>query len=261
MAFHFKTDAAGLPVAFDPTDKAVMDPAGTDPVSGVSAGYTQYAGNVDARLDWTVGRNGVPFHDWGTYLTTWQRDRTAGPFAGKKIMIRQSQVAASHDASIWFNAGGTSLNIHLIRFSDVKLMLAEADIEGNDLAGATKQVNDVRTRAGTGTVVPFPATLGTPKTGAYPGDFADQATARDAVRLERMLELGMEGQRFFDLVRWGTAATELNAFYTYEDAIPYQTFGDLTPKPTYVSDNQHNYYALPQKEIDLSHGLITQPAP
>ena len=48
-------------------------------------------------------------------------------------MIRQSQVDATHDASIWFVGGGTALNMNLIRFSDVILMAAEAEIEAGGL--------------------------------------------------------------------------------------------------------------------------------
>ncbi|MEO8110891.1 MAG: RagB/SusD family nutrient uptake outer membrane protein [Ginsengibacter sp.] len=251
----FKTDASGLPVA-NPQDKIVLDPDGTDPITGSSAGYTQYSGNVDTRLDWTVGRNGVPFLDWGTALTSWQRDRTAGPFLGKKIMIRQSQIGAVHDASVWFSSGGTALNINLIRFSDVLLLLAEAEIESGSLQTAFDLINMVRTRAQNTRKVVFPATLGTPVTKPYAAPFADQTAARSAVRLERLLELGMEGQRFFDLIRWGTAPTALNAFYGYESAIPYQQFGDLAPKPTFNGGPQQDYYAIPQQQIDLSHGLI-----
>ncbi len=255
---QFKTDASGLPVPFGSAENnVVMDPAGTSSATGAAPGYTQYAGNVDVRLDWTVGRNGVPFLDWGTFLTTWRRDPTAGPFCGKKIMIRQSQVATSHDASIWFVSGGNALNIHLLRFSDILLLDAEAAIEANDLITPFMIVNMVRTRAGTSEKVVFPAIYGVPVTNAYVVPFASQDEARTAVRLERLLELGMEGHRFFDLVRWGIAATDLTNFYNYESAIPYQTNGDLTPKPTYTSANQ-DYYAIPQQQIDLSHGLITQ---
>src|SRR5450432_2390588 len=254
---QFKTDVNGLP-DLNPQNKIVLDPTGTDPVSGTAAGYTQYAGNVDTRLDWTVGRNGVPFHDWGTYLTTWQRDRSDGPFAGKKIMIRQSQIAATHDASIWFSSGGTALNIHLIRFSDVLLMLAEADIETSDIQGGFDNINLVRARGQGTRLVVFRATMGTPLTKPYTTLFPSQDAARAAMRLERLLELGMEGQRFFDKVRWGTATAELNAFYTYESSIPYTLNGDLIQPvvPVYTSDAKHDYYAIPQKEIDLSHGLI-----
>lgn len=241
----FKTDANGLPVA-NPQNTVVLDPAGM-------AGYTQYNGNVDTRLDWTIGRNGVPYHDWGTFQTTWRRDVSAGPFANKKTVIRQSQVGATHDASIWFSAGGVALNMNLIRFSDVILMAAEAEIEAGSLATAQTLINRVRNRAKNTSVVSFPNTFGTPRTEPYTAAFANQDAARAAVRLERTLELGLEGWRFFDLVRWGIAATELNAYYTYESAMPYQVI--LVPKPTYASPAQ-DYYPVPQQQIDLSNGFI-----
>jgi hypothetical protein len=245
---QFKTDAAGIPVA-NPQNTVVMDPF-------AQAGLTQYSANVDVRLDWTIGRDGVPFHDWGTYLTTWPRDRSAGPFAGKKTMIRQSQVGATHDASIWFVGGGTALNLNLIRFSDVVLLLAEAEVEaaGGSLVNAFTLVNRVRSRAQTSRIVVFPAAKGTPFTRPYTVAFASQAVARAAVRLERLLELGMEGHRFFDLVRWGAAATELQAYYDYESPMPYQVL--LKPKPTYSAPGD-DYYPVPQRQIDLSNGFLT----
>jgi len=243
---QFKTTAAGIPAA-SPQNLQLMDVYG-------EPGATRYTGNVDVRLDWTVGRDQVPFHDWGTYLTTWPRDRSAGPYAGKKTMIRQSQVASTHDASIWFVGGGTALNLNLIRFSDVILMAAEAEIETNGLAAAFTLINRVRTRAANSRKVVFDPTIaGTPLTAPYTVAFATQAEARTAVRLERALELGMEGWRFFDLVRWGIAATELNAYYNYESPMNYQVI--LKPKPTYASPGM-DYYPVPQQQIDLSHGFI-----
>lgn len=254
---QFKTTALGVPVA-SPQNTQVMDPLGTAPGSGGQAGYSQYAGNVDTRLDWTVGRNGVPFYDWGTVATGWQRDATAGPFLGKKIMIRQSQVGTYHDASVWFSSGGTALNINFIRFSDVILLLAEAEIEapGGSLATAFTLVNRVRTRAQNTRVVAFPATFGVPFTRPYTVPFATQAEARAAVRLERGLELGMEGHRFFDLLRWGIASTELAAYWNYESALTYQVNGgDLTPKPAYTA-TKSDYASIPQRQIDLSNGFL-----
>jgi starch-binding outer membrane protein, SusD/RagB family len=237
----FKTDANGLPVA-NPNNTQLLDPAS-------QAGFTQYSGNVDTRLDWTIGRNGIPYHDWGTFLTSWQRDPSCGPFGAKKTCIRQSQVGATHDASIWYSAGGTGLNLNLIRFSDVILMAAE--IEAGSLLTAFNYINRVRTRAKNSDIVPGAAA----KTEPYAVVFANQTDARTALRLERSLELGMEGWTFFDLVRWGIATTELNAYYTYEGAMPYQVLLK-NPVPTFNA-TQNSYYALPQVQIDLSRGTLT----
>jgi len=245
FANQFKTTAAGLPDPA-PNNTVVYDPFG-------QTGFTKYAGNVDPRLDWTIGRDKVPFHDWGTYLTTWPRDRSAGPYAGKKIMIRQDQVAGTHDASIWFVGGGTALNMNLIRFADVLLWAAEAEIEAGSLTTAFNLINRVRNRAANTSKVPIAVTEGVALAAPYPTVFTTQAQARTAVRLERLLELGMEGHRFFDLVRWGISATELNAYYTYEGAMPYQVL--LVPKPTFTSP-ANDYYPIPQQQIDLSKGFI-----
>jgi hypothetical protein len=241
----FKTDANGLPVA-NPNNTQLLDPAG-------QAGFTLYTGNVDTRLDWTIGRNGIPYHDWGTFLTSWQRDPSCGPFGPKKTCIRQSQVGSTHDASIWYSAGGTGLNLNLIRFSDVILMAAEAEIEAGSIATAYTYINRVRSRAQGTTVVPVAVT----KTNPYPPAYvtaATQAIARNDVRLERSLELGMEGWTFFDLVRWGNATAELNAYYSYEGAMPYQVLLK-NPVPTFNSA-QNSYYAIPQIQIDLSKGTL-----
>ena len=64
--------------------------------------------------------------------------------------------------------------------------------------------------------------------------------------LKEGLELAMEGHRFFDLVRWGTAATELNAYVAHEVASGYTLIQGATFKPTSI------YFAIPQQEIDAS---------
>lgn len=245
---QFKTNAAGLPLA-NPQNNQVMDPFN-------QPGYTRYAGNVDPRLDWTVGRDQVPYHDWGTYETSWPRERSAGPYASKKTMIRESQVAATHDASVWYVAGGTALNLNLIRFSDVILLLAEAEIEASagSLANAFALINRVRSRAQNSRTVSIPASSGTAFVRPYSTPFSNKDEATAALRLERLLELGLEGHRFFDLVRWGIAKQEINSFYDYESTFPYQVL--LKPKPTYESPTD-DYYAIPQQQIDLSQGTLT----
>ncbi len=268
---QFKTDANGLPLA-TPNDKALIDLYGQG-----SAGYTQYAGNVDPRLDWTIGRNGIPYYDWGVVDHTWVRTDvggsepwSSGPFEPKKQSIKQSQVGAAHDGSIWFQGGGVSLNINLIRFADVILMAAEA--EAMDPAGSLQKswelVNRVRLRAATTATVKTYIDNANPaggftntdaaayKAAPYPTIFAGRDVAIKAIQLERLLELGMEGFRFFDLVRWGVSNTEMNNFYKYESALPYAKLLRLPSVAAYTAPSD-DYYPVPQKEIDLGNGFIT----
>lgn len=264
----FKTDANGLPVA-DAENKQVIDPY-------EQPGYTQWAGTVDPRLDWTVGRNGVPFLDWGVMDRTWIRadelgsaPYSSGPFHPKKGVIRNSQVASSHDDGVWFTTGAVSLNINLIRFADVLLMAAEAEAEdgGGSLNRAWELVNRVRARAATTPTVKkyikdsdptggfSNVDAGSYKAATYPTVFGSKEQAVAAIRLERALELGLEGLRFFDLVRWGIAQQEMNAFYDYETQMPYAKILISPNKPAYASPAD-DYYPIPQRQIDLSFGFL-----
>jgi hypothetical protein len=105
----------------------------------------------------------------------------------------------------------TAKNCNLIRFADVLLMAAEAEVELNDLQRVWEYVNRVWARAANpaGFVQGAPANY---VINLYTAPFTDQAMAREAVRFERRLELAMEGHRFFDLVRWGIAAETLNPY-------------------------------------------------
>ena len=267
---HFKTTATGVPVG-NPQNTEVLDTYG-------QPGYTLYSGMVDPRLDWTVGRTGIPYLDWGVMDNSWIRTDqgvtapySSGPFHPKKGTIRSSQTQGSHDAGVWFTTGGVSLNINLIRFADVLLMAAEAETEdpAGSIAKAWQLVNRVRSRAaGSATVktyiddsdpsVGFTNVDAAPyRVAPYPAAFASKTEALAAIRLERLLELGMEGFRFFDLVRWGIAQQELNSFYQYESKFPYAR---LLRSPSVVPQYQSpgdDYYPVPQRQIDLSNGLLT----
>src|SRR5262245_38672703 len=224
---------------------------------------------VDPRLDWTVGRDGVPFKDWGPHAADWIRSPTyGGPYSPKKNVHEKSSGAGSNVG--WTNTQLNSVNIHIFRYADMLLLLAEAEIEAGTLDNARIIVNDIRTRAGVkvqgpgGTAPNFGErasvavaindpriTWATYKIGLYTTPFADQNAARTAVRYERRLELAMEGQRFFDLRRWGIADQTLNGYLTgvaggREDARRLQ----LQSAQTFAA--KHALYPIPAVQIDLS---------
>ena len=140
----------------------------------------------------------------------------------------------------------TAKNYNLIRFADVLLMAAEAEIEVGSLITAQEYMNRVRNRAAnTGSLVPnAPANY---QIKPYIVPFTSQAQARTAVRFERRLELAMEGHRFFDLVRWGIAAQTLNAYQTAEKV-----------RRTYLKGSggftagKNEYYPLPNRIIEIA---------
>ena len=116
---------------------------------GVSSSdqFTPHEGTLDPRLDWTVGRRGVAFHDWGPHPgNRWIRDQAySGPYASKKHIWWQRDDEDVNNPSQW--APGTSYNIPIIRFADVLLMAAEAEIEVGSLDQALTYINRVRERA------------------------------------------------------------------------------------------------------------------
>ena len=118
------------------------------------------------------------------------------------------------------------MNFNIIRFADVLLMAAEAEIEAGSLTTALGYINQVRNRAAN--PAGFVMKAGTPEANyviAPYTAFADKAAATKALRMERMLELATEGHRFFDLVRWGTDVTTLNAYLAYESKYLVTKFG------------------------------------
>jgi len=169
---------------------------------------------VDPRLDFTVGRDDVPYKDWGTHNNSWIRDAAySGPYSPRKNVHEKASGAQSSVG--WVNTQLNSVNIHLFRYADLLLLLAEAEVEAGSLTNAMTLVNQVRARAGVKGQGPgtgasdIAVPIGDPsitwakyKVGLYTS-FPSQQYARDAVRAERKIELAMEGQRFFDLKRWG----------------------------------------------------------
>jgi hypothetical protein len=219
---------------------------------------------VDPRLDWTVGRDGVPYKDWGLHQPGWIRAPSyGGPYSPKKNIHEQAS-GAEQIAGGWAPTQQNSVNIHIFRYADLLLLLAEAEVEAGSMENARTIVNEIRARAGVTAQGPGTdrATIAVPiddpsitwadyRIGLYTSPWSDQAFARQAVRYERRLELAMEGQRFFDLRRWGIADVVING---YLDGVGGGAEKSrrlhLASAETFTA--RHYLYPIPDLQIELS---------
>ena len=233
----YRTDANGLPLLDNFNNADLSD-----------------AENVDPRLDLTVGRDGVPYLTWGKHAPEWIRSRSwAGPYSPKKFAPDNSSQVSSVG---WVNTQLNSVNRPIIRYADVLLMLAEIEVEIGSLEKAREYVNKIRARAkncAQGADGNITANIADPKItwakyniGLYTTPWTNKETALKAVRMERRLELALEGNRFFDLRRWGVAQKVINDYLSVEGN-----------KRTYLKDatpfaEKHNLYPLPSVQIELS---------
>lgn len=248
----FQVDANGLPLALSDAGWNAND-ANFDVAASSAAGVF-----VDPRLDWTVGRDGVPYKDWGAHQAGWIRSPTfGGPYSPKKAIYESASGAVSNVG--WVNTQLSSMNIHIFRYADMLLLLAEAYVETGNLEEARTIVNEIRTRAGVAAQGPGTdaSTIAVPiddpsitwanyQIGLYTTPWTDQDLARTAVRYERRLELAMEGQRFFDLRRWGIAESVLNDYLDAEGN--RRSF--LLAAATFSA--RHALFPIPPVQIELS---------
>jgi hypothetical protein len=197
----FKT-SAGLPM---PTTYNNSDLANDEGLLSSDPYVPDITTPVDPRLDHSTGRRGIPYLDWGLHPgNNWIRlVSNGGPYSPKKNVPTAAELGTTAAAVVDWGFASTAQNVHIIRFGDILLMSAEVEAELNNLATATTRVNQIRTRAaasvGAGTLIN--GSVANYVISNYP-NFATQAAALEAIRFERMLELGMEGHRMFDLVRW-----------------------------------------------------------
>ena len=209
---------------------------------------SNYSGNVDPRLDYTVGRIGFPFRG-KMYTKGWCRDyNTYGEYSGKKGLIDPD----SPDMVQGFPWGASGLNFKLIRYADILLLKAEALIEqatgsnaatDQKLVEARLLVNQIRNRAKQsidGNYTPVDLDPFTANYAVEPYPETDNLTwtkeyARMAVRMERRLELAMEGHRWFDLIRWGTLVPTMNKYMQEESVLrPYYNGASVTEEEIYL---------------------------
>ncbi|HWK04725.1 MAG TPA: RagB/SusD family nutrient uptake outer membrane protein [Puia sp.] len=252
----FKTDQNGLPM---------MDASGTDTSNvtnmtndqGIasSGAFTPYAGNLDPRLDWSVGRRGVPYLDWGVDPgKNWIYDQSfGGPYLSMKTMFRQSESALGLNPAVtYYYEGNNAVNYNVMRYADILLWAAECEVEAGSLDQARTYVNMVRARAMSGCQVMNGASpAANYHIGLYNTSWPSQDYGRNAIRFERRLEFALEGHRFFDLVRWSIADTYLNAYVQKEQT---RGIGSVQSGAAFKKWT-NEYFPVPQQEIILDPKL------
>jgi len=265
LANSFKTDpVTGLPLLYTYQDEVIK----TDQGLTSDQPFTPHTGPLDPRIDWCIGRRGIPFLDWGVHVGfNWiPQQLTSGPFSMIKSVAPQNQPQMTENFS-------KAVNETLIRFADVLLWAAEVEVEIGSLAMAEQYVNRVRARAANPdgfvhTYIddnnPLAGFTNTPAANYFIGLYTGQFTAngkdyaRDAVRFERKLELAMENHRFYDLQRWdngtGYMADAINDFLEYEDQIPNYQMEEqaLYRAGSKFTKGKNEFYPIPQAQIDLS---------
>ena len=234
----FRTDADGHPL-FDTFNNKDYDKS------------EDYA---DPRLFLTVGIPGLPYEFNKNFImdesSTWSR---SNGLYGYYVTLKQNVDPESGyliKGSWW----GTSMNRIVFRYADVMLERAEAYAQLGESSKAITLVNDIRKRAkqSTGMIANYPSDYGVKfNISTYDGNYsADEALK--IVKMERRLEMGMESERFFDLVRWGDADTVLNKYFAGESD-NCSIYG-----AAHFTKNKNEYLPIPYSQVAASNGHYTQ---
>ena len=236
----YRTGADGLPLLDNFNDKD----------------YDMAADNADPRLFLTVGMPGLPYMFNRNFMmeetSIWSRSNGLyGYYVSLKHNVDPALIGSYLiKGSYW----ASSMNRIVFRYADVLLMRAEAFAQLGQADQAINLVNQLRSRAATSTqmISNYPNAYGVKMyISNYRGGFSKDEAVK-IVKMERRLEMGMESERFFDLVRWGDAATVLNKYYSEEiDHCAIYSAAHFTA-------NKDEYLPIPFSQISASNGHYTQ---
>jgi len=276
LANAFKVDANGLPLfdTFNNTDlKNDQGIASKDE-------FIPATDLLDPRIDFTMGRRGLPYMDWGIMRgQDWIRDQSwGGPYnTVEKTFFYKSERNTLSTTTGW-QTGINSNNIRYLRYGQILLWRAEIAANEGDLAKALDYVNQIRTRAGNEKVmgkvniyklpldvntgdtwkqyVDFTVPAANYKVGTY-ASFSDKNYAMKAVQWENRLEFATEGFRFFDLRRWdkanpGSMKATLEAFAAADQRVRPEVMKGTS------FDEKDKYQPVPQVQLDLEPGVLVQ---
>lgn len=218
--------------------------------------YDKTSDNADPRLFLTVGVPGLPYMFNKNYMmeetSIWSR---SNGLYGYNVSLKQNVDPALIDnylikGSYW----ASSMNRIVFRYADVLLERAEAYAQLGNSEQAIALVNQIRSRAASSTqmIGNYQNTYGVKMyISNYKGSYSKDETIK-IVKMERRLEMGMECERFFDLVRWGDAATVINKYYAEE----IDNCGIY--RDAHFTANKDEYLPIPFSQISASNGHYTQ---
>lgn len=276
----YKVDESGLPMfeTFNDTDLA------NDYGIKSAERFVPFEDEVDPRLDWTVGRRGIPYFDWGVCRgNDWIRYQPdGGPYLpAKKTFFYKHERGTLSTTSGW-QSGVNANNFRYLRFGHILLWRAEIYAFDNELDKAEEIINLFRERANKQVVMGRITTYELPpetypwnveidwdlpaanyKVSPYPiGTFRakGRAYAMKAVQWEIRLELATEGLRFFDLRRWDNLPPDLNS-QPMKETLEKFAENDQRLRPFMrgvVFTEKAKYMPIPQSQIDLQPGILVQ---
>jgi hypothetical protein len=236
----FRTDADGLPYisTFNQKD------------------YDKSTDYADPRLFLTVGMPGLPYEFNSNYImdesSTWSRSNGLyGYYVTLKQNVDPDYVGTYLIKGSWW---GTSENRIVFRYADVLLERAEALAQLGRTSEAISIVNQIRSRAKQSTAVisNYERDYGVKfNIGLYNGTYTKDETL-NIVKMERRLEMGMESERFFDLVRWGEAYSVLTKYYA-EEANDCSIYSSAA-----FTKDKNEYLPIPYAQIAASNGNYIQ---
>ena len=248
---------------------------------------------LDPRIDWTMGRRGIPYLDWGIMRgDDWIRKQAdGGPYlpAMKPFFNKSQRYILSDNTGGWMS-GVNANNYRYLRYSHVLLWRAEVAAFEGDLEKARELVNMIRERAGNevvmgkvliynlpdsvypwgpntndadylnGGAVDWTQPAANYKIGLYP-PFADKNEAMEAVQWEQRLEFATEGRRFFDLRRWDNLPDKISG-KSMEQVLNDYLKSDLRTRKYFMNgavfDYKDRFQPIPQNQIDIQRGAIVQ---
>lgn len=248
----YQTDANGLPL-FDYQNRP--DYGTVEFAADGSYSLANVDGNVDPRLDFVTGRPTIRYKTYEERpCGLWVRNSDVYGYNNTKRFWLSPESPEATQGWPW---GASALNWQIIRYADLLLYKAEALIElgGNGLEEARTLINRVRSRAMNSAYVKDfndpTKDAANYKIGLYPASGWTQDYARQALRTEMRLEKAMEGERFFDLVRWGIARETMNRYYQAEQDNRIYYAGA-------TFDMGEEYFPVPVAQYNFSGGIYVQ---